>query len=778
VCLATSAASAQSTDQISGVIRDAGGAALAGVTVTVTCAAARVRGRTVTGVDGRYALTSLPVGRCSLEALQPGLDPFVRVIEVGATPQTVDVDLSVPALGERVTVTATRAGAEDVQAMPVAVTVVPAQTLAQARVESVEDLAGLVPTMTVSRSAGQGQVTIRGIGTNASATGADPSSTVHLDGVYLARPSMQLADLLDVERIEVLRGPQGTVYGRNSVGGTVHIMSRLPSNDVETRVRVAAGSYGMLRVEAALSGPIVKDRVMGSLAFLRGSRDGFVIDSGHPSGALGGQDAWAGRGQFRLILGRAAELRLSGDAARDDGIPLTYAQPLAAKPGFQIPPAPSLWQVRTDDPAAGHNTQAGGAATLVIHLGRTTTLTALTARRTADYRAVVDLDLIDRPLQVLDVSDVQHQFSQEVTVSGRTPRLTWVGGAFVLDEHIDGPVLITLHGPGLQRRPHALIDAQAWALFGDATYQLAPRISLTGGLRYSSESKSLSNTGGTYRLGTTQLADPASFYAFTDRATFDAWTPRLSLQVQASSDVFAYVSASRGFKSGGFNPSWPSPDHPYRPEFAWSYEGGLKSTVAGGRVQANVAAFHNDYRDLQVQSIIVAGLLDITNAASATVRGVEVEAKAAVWKRVHVAGQLAWLDARYDSYVARGEGGATRDAAGNRLANAPAWSGGTSVVAEFDVGSLAIASLRADVSWQSRVFFSPFNDRVETQEPYALAHLRAAWAPRHRTWELAVFARNLGNRGYVTGTFTAPVTAVGGRPGEPRQWGTEITLRR
>jgi iron complex outermembrane receptor protein len=774
----TSAAIAQSTDQLSGVIRDASGEVLDGVTVTVTCAAPRVRRRTVTDVHGRYALTSLPAGRCGFEAIRPGLDPFVRVVEIGPAPQTVDVYFTVPALAERVTVTATRNGVEDVQAMPVAVTVVPAQTLEQGRVESVEDLVGFVPTMTVTRSAGQGQVTIRGIGSNASATGADPSSTVHLDGVYLARPSMQLTELLDVERIEVLRGPQGTVYGRNSVGGTVHIMSRLPTNDVETRGRVAAGSYDMLRVEGALSGPIINDRVMGSVAFLRASRDGFVIDTGHPVGALGGQDTWAGRGQLRLILGRAAELRLSGDIGRNEGIPLTYAQPLAAKPGFEVPLAPNLWEVRTNDPATGHNTQAGGAATLLVHLSDTTTLTALTARRSADYRALVDVDLTDRPLQVLDVTDVQDQFSQEVTVAGRSPRLTWVGGVFFLDEHIDGPVLITLHGPGVQRRPHAIVDAQAWALFGDATYEVSPRISLTGGLRFSSESKSLSNTGGTYRLGTTELADPASFYAFTDRATFDAWTPRVSLQVRASSDVFAYVSASRGFKSGGFNPSWPTPDHPYRPEYASSYEGGLKSTLAGGRVQANLAAFHNDYRDLQIQSLIVAGLLDITNAASATVRGVEVEATAGVWKGVQVAGQLAWLDARYDRYVARGEGGSTRDVAGNRLTNAPAWSGGTSVVGGFDVGSRALVSLRADVSWQSRVFFSPFNDRIETQEPYALVHLRAAWAPRHRTWELAVFARNIGNRGYITGTFTAPITAVGGRPGEPRQWGTEITLRR
>jgi iron complex outermembrane receptor protein len=463
---------------------------------------------------------------------------------------------------------------------------------------------------------------------------------------------------------------------------------------------------------------------------------------------------------------------------QNEGIPLTYAQPLASRPGFSIPPSPSLWEVRTNDPAVGHNTQSGGAAKLVLHLSDTMMLTSLTARRSADYRALVDLDLIDRPLQSLDVVDTQRQVSQELTVAGRTPRFSWVGGAFVLDEHVDGPVLITLYGPGLQRRPHATFDTNAWALFGEATYQLPRRVSVTGGLRYSSEAKYLTNTGGTYRLGTTDLADPASFYAFTDDATFDAWTPRVSVQAPLAPTAFVYVSASRGFKSGGFNPSWPAPGRPFRPEFAWSYEGGLKSTLAGGRVQANAAVFHNDYRDLQVQSVITAGLLDITNAASATVRGVEVEATAAAAKGVQVSAQLAWLDATYDEYTAVGEGGLTRDVAGHRLSNAPAWSGGGAAVWEVGMGSRGLVSMRADVSWQSRVYFSPFNDRIQTQEPYALAHVRAAYGPRHHAWELAVFVRNLGNRGYITGAFTAPVTAIGGRPGEPRQWGTQVTLRR
>ena len=162
-------------------------------------------------------------------------------------------------------------------------------------------------------------MTIRGIGSNSAVAGADPSSTIHLDGVYLARPPMACMDLLDVERVEVLRGPQGTLYGRNSVGGTINIVTRQPTDTLEASVRLTAGNYDKLRAEGAVSGPLVKHKVMGAFAFLRGSRDGFVKDLDHPDHSLGSEDTWAGRGQLRVVFGTRGELLVSGDYGRFDG---------------------------------------------------------------------------------------------------------------------------------------------------------------------------------------------------------------------------------------------------------------------------------------------------------------------------------------------------------------------------------------------------------------------------------------------------------------------------
>jgi iron complex outermembrane receptor protein len=764
---------------LTGVVRDMTGAPLESVAVTITGEPSALVGRALTNRHGQYEIEMLPPGRYVLDAVLEGFERVITPFEMGPDGARVDLVLTLDPRLETVTVTATKTGAADVQTTAAAVTVIPARALEQIGIETADGLAGFAPAVTVSRIAGLAQITVRGIGTNVIATGGDPSSTVHLDGVYLGRPSMAFLDLLNVDRVEILRGPQGTVYGRNSVGGTINIVTRQPGSTFDARARLAAGGYNKVRVEGAMSGPVVKNKVMGSLAVLRATHRGFVDDLGHPDRALGSEDTWAGRGQLRVVFAPAADLLLSGDYSRDDGIPLTYAKPLAAKPGsnFRFDNPGSLWTVHTSEPASGHNSQGGGAAKLVVRVNATTTLTSLTAGRRADYRALVDSDLTELPLQTLDVVDLQHQFSEEVTLVTRTPKLALLGGAFLFNERVDGPVLITLY-PAVQRRPHATIDTSASAVFSQAMYQMSPRVALTGGMRYSDESKDLANTGGTYRIGTTVLDNPSTFYQFVDHVTYNAWTPKVGIQLRATADVFVYASASRGFKSGGFNPSWPEPDRPYSPEFAWSYEGGLKSTVAGGRVGANLAIFFNDYRNLQVQAFIKPGLLDITNAASAHIRGMEIEGTAAAPGRIHLSGHLAWLDAAYQSYMAVGEGGVTRDVTGNRLNNAPGWSGSGTVSRAFVTGARATISLRGDALWQSRVFFTPFNDRIETQEAYGLVHVRAGVELRQRRWEIAVYARNLGNRAYVTGTSTASIPAIGGRPGEPRLWGTQVTVRR
>jgi iron complex outermembrane receptor protein len=767
---------AQPPAQLTGVVRDSAGGLLPGATIIITGAALVAPLSAVTDDRGRYYIDDVPAGRYAVAASLSQFESRTSALEIATDAPTLDFVLGVGSLAETVTVTATKIGTTDIQSTPVAVTALSAATLERLGAHTIEQLAGFVPTLTVSSDGGRPQVTIRGIGTNLVTAGADPSSTIHLDGVYLSRPSMTFMDFLDVERVEVLRGPQGTLYGRNAVGGTINVVSRHPTNALETSARLTAGAYDTLRAESAVSGPLIKNNVMASVAFLRGVHSGFVKDVDHPDHPLGSEDTWAGRGQLRMVFRTHDELLLAADYGRFNGVPVGYAKPLAAKPGFSLTGPASLWEVRASDLAFGTNTQAGGSAKATIQVNDTVTVSSLTAYRTSNQRFDFDGDASELRLLAVDFGDIQHQFSEELTVVRRTPALSWIGGVFFLDDHDHGPVAITLYGPSLQMRPDPTFTTEARAFFSQATYMMTDRVSVTAGLRYTNETKDIANTGGTYRLGTAVLAVPTSFYSYADRAAYDAWTPKVSVQARATPDAFIYVSATRGFKSGGFNASGIEPGHPYGPEFAWTIESGVKQSLAGGRIHMNTAVFYTDHRDLQVSSLLRPGLLDISNAASATIKGIEIEATES-GRRVHLAGHVSWLDATYGPYLAVGAGGVTHDAAGNRLNNAPMWSGSGSAVYNFRVGVSGTAFVRGDASWESRVFFTPFNDAIETQQAYALVHLRAG-LDRGGRWEIAVYARNIGNTDYITGTGNGAPNAVTGRPGEPRQLGTQFTIRR
>ena len=174
----------------------------------------------------------------------------------------------------------------------------------------------MAPSVTFSQNTGFGQLTIRGIGANVVNAGSDPSSAMYLDGVYLARPAMAFVQFLDLDRIEVLRGPQGTLYGRNAVGGAMNLISKPPTNEFQASADFTAGNFGELRADARVSGPLKRDRVMGSVAFARGVRDGYVRDLEHPDHPLGGDDVTAARGQLRVVFDRRTDLLLSSDVDR------------------------------------------------------------------------------------------------------------------------------------------------------------------------------------------------------------------------------------------------------------------------------------------------------------------------------------------------------------------------------------------------------------------------------------------------------------------------------
>ena len=429
-----------------------------------------------TDAAGEFVFGDLPEGAYEISAELSGFERTRRAIRVRAGERvTVSFTLNV-AIVEEAMVTASKVGERDAQTIPMAISAISNSELGRLGTQTVGDGAGLAPSVTFSQNSGFGQLTIRGIGASVLYAGSDPSSAMYLDGVYLARPAMAFVQFLDLDRIEVLRGPQGTLYGRNAVGGAMNLISRPPTNEFEASADLTAGNFGLLRATARTSGALKRDRVMGSVAIARGVRDGYVRDLEHPDHPLGGDDVTAARGQLRVVFDRRTNLLLSSDVDYQTGIPLTFNKVLAVKPGFTLDNPPKLHDVRASALASNRTLQSGASARLTTALTPSTTLVSLTAFRTLDFEFFVDADVSELNLLTTHQHELQHQLSEEITISHQSPRLTWVGGVFLFDEADRQNFWVDQPAAGLQVRLAPQVDATSRALFGQATVGLTPRL--------------------------------------------------------------------------------------------------------------------------------------------------------------------------------------------------------------------------------------------------------------------------------------------------------------
>ena len=401
---ASHSAFARTTSEISGSVYDQSGALLPSVRVALRGAADRA---TETSAAGTFVFQGLPEGDYEISAERIGFERAHRSVRLnGGQRATLSFTLNVAFLEETV-VTAAKSGERDPQTVPMAITAIPSSEVTRLGTQTMSEGAALAPSVTFSQNTGFGQLTIRGIGPTVLFAGADPSSAMYLDGVYLARPAMELVQFLDVDRIEVMRGPQGTLYGRNAVGGAINLISRPPASDFELSADFTAGNFGALRAAASVSGPLKRDRVLGSLAITHSVRDGYVRDLEHPDHPLGGEDVTSARGQLLVIWSGRTDLLLSTDIDRQDGTPLTFSKVLAVKPGFVVDNPPDFHDVRASALAWSETQHSGASARLTMALTPATTLVSLTAFRKLDFEFLVDADVTE--LDLLTTHQVERQ---------------------------------------------------------------------------------------------------------------------------------------------------------------------------------------------------------------------------------------------------------------------------------------------------------------------------------------------------------------------------------
>jgi iron complex outermembrane receptor protein len=729
---------------------------------------------------------------------------FVTFSPLSAAAQTAPASPSAPTDQDGIAdivVTATRMGETQLQSTPIAVTALSGDQLAARGVRDVQDLKAYVPSLQVSDLSGYTQLYVRGIGSNIVFIGSDPSTTIHLDGIYLARPLSYLTDFLDVDRVEVLRGPQGTLYGRNSVGGTINIVSRKPSAELEGQVQAGYGTYNRYGVQAYVSGPIAGE-VRASLAADVSGHDGYRdnVSTGNDAESLKSRGV---RGQLLIPIG-SGEWILRADWSRQSGSFGAYPKligPIGVPLDDSILGDFDKVSMNRDNHTVLEN--YGGVSDLTLPLADGIDLRSLTGYR--EFRGSIDADPDASSLDLqrnLIAPIRQRQFSQELSLLGDTEAFDWVLGAYYFNERNREPLTLAIFPFGATHVQRPLLRARSFALFGQGEYHLTPQLSVVAGLRWTTERKHYDLTdyftasvdtdpdvaaGGPILSGIPGLPDP--FTVDTSRKDH-AVTPKFGINFKPNDTMLLYASATRGFKSGGYDygaNNTADASAGYGPEKLWSYEAGLKSDWFGRRLRFNLTGFYYDYTDLQVQSYVQIGAsfgARTQNAATARVKGIEAEIVARPVPALELTANGAWLDAKYRRYPnAYVTTFGNFDAAGKRLNNAPQWSATFAATYTIDLDAAGKVQLGADAHVQSAVYFTAANDGIgavngylEQQKSYGIVNGRIGWASDDGVWKAQLVATNLFDRNYIVGTANY-TPAIAARPGRPREVFGQVSFR-
>jgi iron complex outermembrane receptor protein len=697
-------------------------------------------------------------------------------------------------------VTATRTGASAAQKTPIAISVFSADQLAASQIDNVKDLVAFTPNLSVGQAAASAQIYIRGIGSNNVFNGSDPDVTVQSDGVYIARAFGQFADFVDIDRIEVLRGPQGTLYGRNAVGGTINIISRKPSDEFHAEIQGTAGNYGLVQGKAYLSGPLVPGVLQASISGNYINHSDYVKNIVSGVDGIGNADRGGLRGQLRFTPTEKLEILIRGDWNRGTERAGSYGQLLATTP--IAPLASSLvgdYRKTAIDRAFQTDTRIWGTSAEINYaVNDVVSLKSLTAYRRSAYVTNGDSDGTEAPINFAYQTDISKQFTQEFNLNITTESFKAVLGAYYFDEH-ETSTLINNTPPSVgtpanrASRTTARPDshARSQALFAQGTLNITSALSATAGIRYTEDRKHLDQYIDRVSLDPATPLAPTPGFPFTPSLTrnFKAWTPKFGIDWKPMDNIFAYGSVTRGYKSGGTNFAGTTLlALSFNPESLWSYEAGVKTDWFDRRLRFNLTGFIYDYKDLQVQSLLAPGVVAIGNATSAEVKGLELETIAKPLTGLTFTFNYALLDSHYKDFAASSVPTAlipyvassplynsvarTYNATGNVLTAAPKTSLSASGQYEHRLGR-GSAFIRGEYYYQSRAYYDPSNALIMSQKPYDLINASIGYTHDDQ-WSVRLIGKNLADTNYLI-TIAGNRVVPAGLAGAPRTVAIQFT---
>lgn len=699
--------------------------------------------------------------------------------------------------GEEIVVTA-RKREEKLQEVPVAVSVVTGEKLEEAATATIAELQGQVPNLTVYEGRNQSTTItafMRGIGQADPLWGVDPGVGLYIDDVYMARPQGALLDVYDVARIEVLRGPQGTLYGKNTIGGAIKYVSRTLTDETNGMISAAGGTNATRDLRASLGGALIPHVLRGRIAFAS------LHHNGYGTNLLTGRDVsnrntFATRGGLDWLFSDKAKAQLSLDYTRDSADPKGY-QRLMANPlcptFIGTTCAPNSGRFDTQSGLAPLNGTKSRGASLVISadLNKAWRFKSISAYRKSNTKNNIDFDTT--PARITDVNATYYdkQKSQEFQLlydAGQ--RMSGVVGLYYFDGEAGGLVknifLNRIFGTTNGRTL-----TKSTALFGDGSFKISDRANFNLGLRATTERKNgiAYNAGYTNDTFTVISAVTANY---NKKKTFNSLAPKVGFDYKFNKDVMGYVNVSRGFKSGGFNvraqaTAFPKSAEPFKDEVLTVAEVGIKSVLADGRFVLNTALFDGKYKDVQVSTFTAydsngdgiddAFFGNFLNAGNATMRGAEVEfdASSPTISWLSVNGFGSYLDLKPDGFLDANKDGFVDTQV---ITNAPKFTGGLHLNFAFPIfkGLLTASAggaYRANAILTNEGGQYPGRPGVPllpiSQKAYTLYDAWVSWLSPDAKWRLGVNGKNLTNEGYLTNGYNIPAFGIlTGSYGAPR----------
>ena len=683
---------------------------------------------------------------------------------------------------QEVTVTATRR-AEPLQKVPVAVSVIGGEDLERANRNTLGAVASQVPSVNFRTNASNKDTTlfIRGVGTISTSPGVEPTVSTVVDGVVLARPGQATIDLLDVDRIEVLRGPQGTLFGRNASAGVVSIITKAPSKALERYVDVSYFSGNEMRLRGGISGELSPGGARGSLTALVGKFDGNVKNVFNGEN-VNGYDKKGLRGRLEFDASSSLKVSLGADYLRSsDTVPTgvviatsTVAYPSGAvtsNPAFAAALSPVVAslenrQINSNFKTRVNDTNAGASLTLDWKLGTGHTLSSITAYRTWDNNQFQDGDRLSAVTatypQSHDTGTLSFkQATQELRIASQGGEtIDYVAGLFLLnsknDEVYRRDVRRIIAGANQDDNGVANYgtETKSVAVFGEGTMRFSPALRGVLGLRYTKDDLEFRHARVSSQPAAFPGVQPA--VANTGSTSANGSTVRIGPQYDFAPNVSGYATYSKGYKGPAFNVFFNMLNRDtlaIAPETSDSYELGLKSTLMDNKLRLNVAVFSTKYQNYQANFFdLVSGAVvtRLINAGDVSTKGVEIDFVARPMAGLTVSGALANIQARIDNFNCPVGAAASCQVNGKPLPYSPDWKASLQGAYRFNLANGMGVEFGTDYTWQSEVQYDigQFADTI--QPAYGIWNATASLTSLLGGWRVSVLAKNLTDKSYAS----------------------------